>query len=300
MKHLREADVIVMNFNRLPWLIRCLESIEAHTKDVTYELTIVDAGSSDGSREFLLQHFPHHTLVFESRPYSYEQSNNRAMRFGRAPYVALMNNDCMALPGWLRNGIDALKADPLIGFAVHKVLRPDGKTIMCHGANVDENGNTVIPFLGADKDDPSVSRPMNMVYSGFGVYRRDVLEAAGFFQEIPVRIYWSDTDFGMKVYAMGLQVRYIPESAIIHAMVHAERGPEHGMSDIIGRRYFMDKWGDFLRAKRGFTPTLEPLRPEDRPWISGHRGKVFPFTFQPLGWAVGELGVGKMLDEEGR
>jgi len=44
-----EASIIVMNKNRVKLLKNCLESIEEYTKDVDYELIIVDALSNDGA-----------------------------------------------------------------------------------------------------------------------------------------------------------------------------------------------------------------------------------------------------------
>jgi GT2 family glycosyltransferase len=292
-KHLKETSVIISNLNRLEWLKRCLQSIEMFTKDVEYELVIVDAGSKDGSREYLSKNYQKKaTLIFEGRLFSYAQSNNRAMRLCREPYIALMNNDCEATSVWLRTAIDRMEEDKQIGHLAHKVLRSDGIRIMSHGANFDRNGNTIIPFLDCHRDDPRVNQEGNYGYAGFGVYRRDVYEKVGGLPEWPVTIYWDDSDYGLRVNALGLDVRYYPKSVIIHFMPENERS-SHNQSAVIGRKYFMDKWGAFLSKNNGYAPDY----PKKDSLLVTPWGKIATdgYPFIPLGWAVAELGVGEVL-----
>lgn len=290
-KHLKEASVIVTNFNRLEWLKMCLVSIEAYTRDVDYELVIIDAGSTDGCREYLMQNYQHQaTLIFEGRLFSYAQSCNRAMRLCREPYVSLLNNDCTVTAGWLRKAIDKLNSDKQIGHLAHKVLRHDAIRIMSHGANFDIYGNTVIPFINFHRDDPQANQEGNYGYAGFGIYRRDVLEQLGYLPEWPVRIYWDDADNGLRVNALGLDVRYCPESAIIHSMPAEEReGFDQSIN--VGRKFFMDIWSDFLKENNGFNPSF-PKQPTEKPYQNGKHAEIYTGQpFEPLGWAVAEFDI---------
>jgi len=253
------ADVVIMSFNRKKCLERCLESVVKNTEP-GYQLIIVDAGSTDGSREFLLKEYASKaTLIFEDRCWSYAQSNNNAFRYSRSKYVALLNDDCEVCPGWLKVCVDAMENDEKIGHAAHVVLRADGDRVMSAGADILPNGNTTIPMmdLSYSKDRDKIENPekygysMNYAYAGFGVYRRDILEEVGYLPEFPINVYWDDTDYGMKVNAVGLDVRLIPQSVIIHFMEHSGR-ENHALAAQYGRACFLDRWGIFLENNDGF------------------------------------------------
>jgi len=296
MKTLRETAIIIMNLNRLDYLQRCLESVERNTADVAYELVIVDAGSSDESRRWLLDNYASRaTLLFEGRRYSYAQSNNRAMRLCREPYIALLNNDMLVEPGWLRIAIDTMRADESIGHLAHKLLWAGGTHIQTHGANISREGNSHSCWCRRERNDPEANRPANFAYAGLGLYRRDVLEQVGYLAEWPNQIYWPDTDHGMRVNALGLDVRYCPQSEVIHLLVEDEN--KHGWDDAaIGRHWFKKSWGEFLEVNDGFVPRL-PKRPQDRPWRNGHPGEKYRGeSYRPLGWAPIEIGIGNVLD----
>ena len=52
-----DVGVVVVTFNALPWLERCLASVAG------YRTVVVDHGSSDGSLELVRSRFPEVTVV---------------------------------------------------------------------------------------------------------------------------------------------------------------------------------------------------------------------------------------------
>ena len=52
-----DVSVVVVTWNALPWLERCLESVAG------YETIVVDHGSTDGSLELVRERFPDARLV---------------------------------------------------------------------------------------------------------------------------------------------------------------------------------------------------------------------------------------------
>lgn len=263
-----EASIIVMNKNRIELLKNCLESIEAHTKDVNYELIIVDALSSDGSRDYLLTNWANKaTLIFEKDNTSYAASNNRAMKWSYGKYIYLLNNDCEARPGWLRNAIDFAEADKTIGHVASLVLWPNGN-IMSHGANLSSSGCTTACLRGKPEDHPILQEQMNFAYAGFGLYRRELLEKIDYLPEYPCPIYFDDTSFSLRVWEEGYDVRYCPSSVIVHKLYHEER--EHHKTALAdGLKCFNAEWGEFLKENNGFSPDY-PFTGK-RPYRNGGR-----------------------------
>lgn len=267
-----EATVIVMNKNRIDLLKNCLESIEEYTKDVNYELIIVDNLSTDGSRDYIQTCWSDKAvLIFEKDTTSYAASNNRAMKWAYGKYIYLLNNDCEVRPGWLRNAIDFAEKNPDVGHVASLVLWPDN-TVMSHGANLKENGISIVPFYKKDKEDKILKQQGNYAYAGFGLYKRDICEKVGYLPEYPVPIYFDDTSYSMEVWRAGFTVRYCPESVIIHALYHDHNRKHHEElgAAAIGQKCFMDDWGNFLKENKGFSPDFpftgkRPYRNSDKP-----------------------------------
>ena len=50
---MKNISVIILNFNTKAILLDCLESIKKYTKDIAYEIIVVDNASTDGSLDVL-------------------------------------------------------------------------------------------------------------------------------------------------------------------------------------------------------------------------------------------------------
>lgn len=247
-----EASIIVMNKNRLDLLAGCLSSIEENTKDVDYELIIVDALSTDNSRDYLFGNWRNKAvIIFEKDNTTYAESNNKAMRWSSGKYIYLLNNDCKVHAGWLRNAIDFAENDKQIGHVASLVLWADGK-IMSHGSNINKRGYSEVPFMKQFPSENS-NKIGNYAYAGFGLYRRDVLEKIGYLPEFDVPIYWDDTSYGMDVWRCDYDVRYCPSSIITHCLYHSDREHHKGAIEK-GQKEFMRLWGKFLEENNGFYP----------------------------------------------
>lgn len=253
IKSTYEASIIIVNKNRVELLKNCLESIEKYTKDVKYELIVVDSLSTDGSRDFLLSSWANKaTLIFEKDNLSYAESSNRAFKWCNSEYLYLLNNDCEVTPGWLRNAIDFTKMSKTIGHTVSLVLNKD-KTVRSHGANLLKNGLSVIPYSKCNINNERISVVNNYAYGGLGLYRRDVLEKVNYIPLLGNRLYYEDTAYGLEVWRAGYSVTYCPSSIVFHMYHPSERnGFDKEIED--GHKAFMNTWGNFLENNNGFSP----------------------------------------------
>src|SRR5579885_2717695 len=81
-----DVCVIVVTFNALPWLERCLESVAG------VETIVVDHGSTDGSVELVRSCFPGVRLVAQANR-GMGAGNNLGMRIADSRYFFLLNSD---------------------------------------------------------------------------------------------------------------------------------------------------------------------------------------------------------------
>jgi glycosyltransferase involved in cell wall biosynthesis len=86
------VSVVVVTYNALPWLERCLESVRG------VEAVVVDHGSTDGTVALVRERFPEVALVEqENRGLAFGWNAGVARTSGR--YVLLLNSDA-----WLDDG----------------------------------------------------------------------------------------------------------------------------------------------------------------------------------------------------
>src|ERR671937_1600865 len=81
-----DVSVVVVTYNALPWVERCLESVRAH------ETIVVDHGSTDGTLELVRERFPD-VRVVEQENRGMGGGNNAGMRLASGRYFLLLNAD---------------------------------------------------------------------------------------------------------------------------------------------------------------------------------------------------------------
>jgi GT2 family glycosyltransferase len=113
------VSVIVVTYNALPWIERCLESVRGH------ETIVVDHGSTDGTLDVVRERFPEARLIQQENK-GLGGGSNAGMRVATGDYYLLLNSDAWAIGG----AVDRLAAfadeHPRTAVVGPKLLNPDG------------------------------------------------------------------------------------------------------------------------------------------------------------------------------
>lgn len=85
-------SVIIVNWNGVKFLPRCLQSLREQTLcDV--QVMLVDNGSTDESISLTRRDFPEVDIIELGHNFGYAEANNRAARLSQAEYLLFLNND---------------------------------------------------------------------------------------------------------------------------------------------------------------------------------------------------------------
>jgi glycosyltransferase involved in cell wall biosynthesis len=114
---------VVCTHNRAKWLTRALSSVvEQDSGGVPYEVVVVDNRSTDDTPS-VVEHF----AVGAPVRYVYEENlglcnaRNRGWREAKGEIVAYLDDDAVAMPGWLAAVSDAFASRPNVGVAGGRV-----------------------------------------------------------------------------------------------------------------------------------------------------------------------------------
>lgn len=114
----RMASIIVVSYGNLSLTKQCLESIFRFTDYPSYEVVVVDNGSSEDTVRGLQQledQYPF-TLILLGENKGFAAANNVGMAEARGEYLVLLNNDTIVTFGWLTSLVKVL-GDDSVGIA---------------------------------------------------------------------------------------------------------------------------------------------------------------------------------------
>jgi GT2 family glycosyltransferase len=93
-----KTSIIILNFNTLEHLKRCVESVKVNTTE--YELIIVDNGSTEkGTKEFIKQNSDKH--IFNKQNNGFPKGNNQGAEIASGDFLCFLNSDTIVSPHWL-------------------------------------------------------------------------------------------------------------------------------------------------------------------------------------------------------
>jgi glycosyltransferase involved in cell wall biosynthesis len=191
------VTVIVPVYNNATQMIKCITALISQT----YEIIIVDNGSSDNTPDTIRQ-FPV-TFLTEDNIQSSYAARNKGLRHARGNIVAFTDSDCIPCENWLKEGVTGIQSynADLVGGSVRFSFsqKPSGSEIWDSITNmqIEQNIST-----------RSVAKTANLFV------RKEVFNNVGYFpQDIKSG---GDVIFTQKATSMGYKLVYIPLAEIIH------------------------------------------------------------------------------------
>lgn len=119
-------SIVITNYNARDVLANCLDSVYQNRPQCSFEVFVVDDGSSDGSHVMVQERFPQVQLLRNEKNIHYARSINRALDLVRGTYVYLLNNDTVMLPGAIDAMMVFLDAHQTVGAVGSQLFNQDG------------------------------------------------------------------------------------------------------------------------------------------------------------------------------
>lgn len=210
-----------MNWNQRELLRACLNSLAAQV-DARFEIILVDNGSTDGSIEMAGREFASRPefalrLIANAANRGFCGANNQGIAVARGRFIALLNNDAEACPGWLAALRGAFDHGPEIGMAASKIL------VWEDPGRIDKAGHLIYPDgqnrgRGSGERDTGQYERLEEILWPDGcaaMYKRAMLDEIGGFDE-DFFAYGDDAELGLRGRIAGWRCLYVPGAVVRH------------------------------------------------------------------------------------
>lgn len=224
-----DVSVVIVNWNACDLLRDCLKSIFDQTRQIDFEVIVVDNSSSDASVAMVRDEFPQVKLIAEEVNLGFARANNVGIIQSRGRYVLLLNPDTVILDDAIGRSLNWIVSHPdvaVLGCQVFENETTIQKTCFAHptlfnlfldlAGMTSRFGNST--FLGRSVLggwDRQTERDVPVVSGMFMLIPRKAIDEVGLMDE-QFFVYSEEADLCRRFWSAGWRCVFSPVAKIIH------------------------------------------------------------------------------------
>jgi len=224
-----KVSILIVSWNTREILRDCLRTVYEQTKDVRFEVIVVDNASQDGSAEMVKKDFPQAVLLANTANRGFAAANNQGIEAAKGRYVLLLNPDTLILDGAIDKMVSFAEAHAAAAAVACRVLNadktwqptcflfPSALSLLIAALYL----NRLWPrnrFCGRERMtwwDGLDARAVDVVAGCFILVRREAIERVGVLDETYF-MYGEEADWCYRFQKAGWKVLYTPIAQIVH------------------------------------------------------------------------------------
>lgn len=224
-----DLSIIIVNWKVKDLLEKCLRSIFEQTKNISFEVFVVDNASGDGSVEMVREKFTQVDLTSSAENLGFAKGNNLAIKKAAGKYILLLNPDTEILDNALGEMVRFMDTHHGCGIAGCKLLNPDLSLqpsvrafpdlasqvfILLKIHHLFPHSKAMYKYL-VQSFDYEKNQEVDQVMGAFMMIRREVIEKIGLLDE-NFWLWFEEVDYCKRTKDAGWKILYTPEAKIIH------------------------------------------------------------------------------------
>ena len=235
-----DLSIIILSYNTKKLLEKCINSIFRNTKNISFEVIIVDNASTDGSKELIdmVSRKNNVSAILNNKNLGFAKANNQAIVKSKGRHILLLNSDTLLKNNVLGEMTKWMNNHPKVGILTCALKNKDGSLQGTGGYF--PTLFRVFAWMFFLDDIPFIDRiikPFHPMHGQSPFYKgeyffkkeeqRDWITGAYFFirseltQEVGLLdedyfMYTEEMDYCYRAKKLGWEVWYLPRWSIIH------------------------------------------------------------------------------------
>lgn len=211
-----DVSLVIPVHNKFAVTYHCLASLIIAPNRASFEVIVVDDGSSDETLEIgdIVSGI---TVVRNEVGQGFVRASNKGGEAARGKYVVMLNNDTEVAANWLDELIWPFEHFKDVGMTGAKMVYPNGRLQEAAGIvwgngdpwNYGRNGNPKDPRF-------NYARQVDYISGACVMLSKTLWDKIGGFDEFYVPAYFEDTDLAFKVRQLGFKTVYTPFAEVVH------------------------------------------------------------------------------------
>lgn len=232
MSHL-DITISIVSYNSKNVLKNCISSIIETTKDLNFEIIVVDNSSEDGSSEFVKKHFPFITLIKNRENVGFGKAHNQSFRISKGRHFLILNPDTIVFHGAINKMVKFMDSNERVGVVGCKIFWDDEKNFMFPDLRIHSLKTALFQFTPFCRFFPNSAlskwywksayllwnshTPISVegITGGLMMVRREAFESVGLFDE-NFFLFFEEHDLLKRIKEKGWKIFYLPDAEIQH------------------------------------------------------------------------------------
>lgn len=222
-----DVSIIIVNYNTLELTKNTINSVIEKTKNLVYEIILVDNASTDGSVDFFEKKYKDKIIFIKSNEnLGFGRANNKGIKIAKGKYIFLLNSDTLLINNAIRILFEFMEKNNDCGVCGGNLYTKDLKPTHSYFAE--------LPYLTLkteieyclnfykiltkkyDHFNYSPSPKKVGVISGADMFiRKSILEKTGYF-DIDFFMYSEEVELTYRIFKSGYLSFSVPDAKIIH------------------------------------------------------------------------------------
>lgn len=225
-----DVSIVIVNYNTSTLVENCVNSVLENTKDLKYEIIIVDNNSPDGTFPLLKEKLKDKAIFVQNNEnIGFGLANNEGFKIAKGKYLFCLNPDTLLVNNSVKILFDFMENNPDCGAAGGNLYDKNMNFVHSFGYGDDIKSlllrKTFFKYLCffeylkikryESNIDRSLTQEVNHITGADLMLRKSVIDKVGGFSE-KFFMYFEETELEVRIKRAGYKVFFVPDSKIIH------------------------------------------------------------------------------------
>lgn len=244
-----QVSVVIISWKMKDLLEKCLRSIYQFTKEISFEVVVIDNNSQDGTYEMIKKTFPEVKLIKNQENRGVAPARNQGILQTSGKYILILDADMELVDNSIKKLFDFMESNPSAGIVGSKLVDKNlNLQLSCkrfptflafifrrlEWIDLIKHSKTLKHHTMQDWNHDEL-KEVDYVIGACQFFRREVINKIGLYDD---KIFYGpeDIDFCLRIWKSGWKVYYYPFTYIIH---HEQRITKKNLFSKISLKHFV-------------------------------------------------------------